>query len=50
LMVNNLLDNRKLMTAGSTTAKNAKIPESVAYYSYIVEARRNFRLGITYKF
>ncbi|MEI2270729.1 TonB-dependent receptor [Sphingobacterium sp. ML3W] len=50
LMVNNLLDNRKLMTAGSTTAKNAKIPESVAYYSYIVEARRNFRLGVIYKF
>nr|WP_288808227.1 TonB-dependent siderophore receptor [uncultured Sphingobacterium sp.] len=50
LMVNNLLDNRKLMTAGSTAAKNAKIPESVNYYSYIVEARRNFRLGITYKF
>lgn len=50
LMVNNLLDNRKLMTAGSTAAKNAKIPGSVDYYSYIVEARRNFRLGITYKF
>ncbi|MDF2516246.1 MAG: TonB-dependent siderophore receptor [Sphingobacterium sp.] len=50
LMVNNLLDNRKLMTAGSTTAKNAKIENSVMYYTYIVEARRNFRLGLTYKF
>ncbi|WP_306429689.1 hypothetical protein [Sphingobacterium sp. E70] len=49
-MVNNLLDNRKLMTAGSTTAKNAKIENSVMYYTYIVEARRNFRLGVTYKF
>lgn len=50
LMVNNLLDNRKLLTAGSTTAKNASIPESVGYYTYIVEARRNFRMGVTYKF
>ncbi|WP_223581506.1 TonB-dependent siderophore receptor [Sphingobacterium sp. GVS05A] len=50
LMVNNLLDNRKLLTAGSTGAANAKIAGSVNYYSYIVEARRNFRMGITYKF
>ena len=49
-MVNNLLDNRKLLTAGSITAKNAKIAESVSYYTYIVEARRNFRMGVTYKF
>ncbi|MDR2271855.1 MAG: TonB-dependent receptor [Sphingobacterium sp.] len=50
LMVNNVLDNRKLMTSGSTGGRNAKITESVAYYTYIVEERRNFRLGITYKF
>jgi len=50
LMVNNLLDNRKLLTAGSTGTANAKIAGSVNYYSYIVEARRNFRMGITYKF
>ena len=50
IMVNNLLDNRKLLTAGSITAKNAKIAESVSYYTYIVEARRNFRMGVTYKF
>ncbi|WP_343537864.1 TonB-dependent siderophore receptor [Sphingobacterium thalpophilum] len=50
LMVNNVFDNRKLMTSGSIGAKNAKISESVGYYTYIVEERRNFRLGITYKF
>lgn len=50
VMVNNLLDNRKLLTSGSTTAKNASVTESVSYYTYIVEARRNFRMGVTYKF
>jgi iron complex outermembrane receptor protein len=50
LMVNNLLDNRKLLTAGSFGGANAKIKESVSYYTYIVEARRNFRMGVTYKF
>lgn len=52
LMVNNLLDNRKLMTAGSITRTSEAMKKvgKVDYYSYIVEARRNFRLGITYKF
>lgn len=52
LMINNLLDNRKLMTAGSITKVSKAMEEQgkVSYYSYIVEARRNFRLGITYKF
>lgn len=52
LMVNNLLDNRKLLTAGSISKASAAVQKlgGVDYYSYIVEARRNFRLGITYKF
>ncbi|MDM1293813.1 TonB-dependent siderophore receptor [Sphingobacterium sp. N143] len=52
VMVNNLLDNRKLLTAGSFTRANAAAIKAggVDYYSYIVEARRNFRLGVTYKF
>lgn len=52
LMVNNLLDNRKLLTAGSISRASAAVQDlgGVDYYSYIVEARRNFRLGITYKF
>lgn len=44
LLVNNLLDNRKLLTAAS-------IPTNASgYYSYIVEARRNFRMTIAYRF
>ena len=52
LLVNNLLDNRKLLTAGSFSKANAATlaKGGVDYYSYIVEARRNMRLGITYKF
>ncbi|MEH6304328.1 TonB-dependent receptor [Olivibacter sp. CPCC 100613] len=51
-LVNNLLDNRSLLTAGSTTKANADIlaKGGVDYYTYIVEARRNMRLGIMYKF
>ncbi|SHL97742.1 TonB-dependent receptor [Chitinophaga sp. CF418] len=43
-LVNNLLDDRKLLTAASLPA-NAS-----GYYSYIVEARRNFRMTIGYRF
>ncbi|MBW8685239.1 TonB-dependent receptor [Chitinophaga rhizophila] len=43
-LVNNLADNRKLLTAAS-------IPTNASgYYSYIVEARRNFRMTIGYRF
>ncbi|OQP43197.1 ferrichrome-iron receptor [Niastella yeongjuensis] len=47
MLVNNLLDNRKLLTAASldTNPNSAK-----TYYSYIVEARRNMRMTVTYKF
>lgn len=40
-LVNNLGDNRKLLTAASF---------STGYYSYIVEARRNFRMTVAYRF
>jgi iron complex outermembrane receptor protein len=50
LLVNNVFNNLKLLTAGSTTAKNSAVPTSVAYYSYIVEARRNFRMTVAYRF
>jgi len=52
LLVNNLLDNRALLTAGSFATANAaaKAKGGVDYYSYIVEAKRNVRFGITYKF
>ena len=40
-LVNNAADNRKLLTAASFSA---------GYYSYIVEARRNFRLTVGYRF
>ncbi|QHS60451.1 TonB-dependent receptor [Chitinophaga agri] len=46
LLVNNLLDNRKLMTAASMT----NVANVGTYYSYIVEARRNFRMTINYRF
>ncbi|WP_429061555.1 TonB-dependent siderophore receptor [Chitinophaga sp. W2I13] len=44
LLVNNLLDNQRLLTAASipTTA--------TGFYNYIVEARRNFRMTIGYRF
>lgn len=44
LLVNNLLDNQQLLTAASipTTASG--------FYNYIVEARRNFRMTIGYRF
>lgn len=44
MLVNNLLDDRTLLTS-------ATIPTTpTGYYSYIVEARRNFRLTIGYRF
>ncbi|MDM8177864.1 MULTISPECIES: TonB-dependent receptor [Olivibacter] len=51
-LINNLLDNRSLLTAGSFNKANAEAQAQggVDYYSYIVEARRNMRLGIMYKF
>ena len=42
-LVNNLLDDQKLLTAAS-------IPPAGGIYSYIVEARRNFRMTIGYRF
>ncbi|RYG05517.1 MAG: TonB-dependent receptor [Chitinophagaceae bacterium] len=50
MLVNNLLNNQRILTAGSTTNANAAIPGSVRYYTYIVEARRNFRMSIAYRF
>ncbi len=59
MLVNNLLNNQRLMTAGSMTNPATRtvdgkvvqvIPDAVPYYSYIVEARRNMRIGITYRF
>lgn len=60
LLVNNLLNHQRLLTAGSTAAKTATWTDmkgvkratdhSVDYYTYIVEARRNMRIGITYRF
>ncbi|MBS0027364.1 TonB-dependent siderophore receptor [Chitinophaga sp. 22321] len=43
LLVNNLLNDQKLLTAAS-------IPAAGGIYSYIVEARRNFRMTIGYRF
>lgn len=52
MLVNNLLNHQRLMTAGSTTTPSAALAAkgAVPYYSYIVEARRNMRIGITYRF
>ena len=52
LLVNNLLDNQSLLTAGSKTTANAaaRAKGAVDYYTYIVEPGRNMRLSITYKF
>ncbi len=47
MLVNNLLDNRKLLTAASLDT-NPNSPKT--FYSYIVEARRNMRMTVTYKF
>ena len=48
LLVNNLLDNRRLLTAASLDTKAATDP--TGFYSYIVEARRNFRMSVAYRF
>lgn len=47
LLVNNLADNRKLLTAASIPAVSGT---TVPIYTYIVEARRNFRMSIAYRF
>jgi len=47
MLVNNLLDNRKLLTAATLDATPAK---TSSFYTYIVEARRNLRMTVTYKF
>ena len=47
MLVNNLLDNRKLLTAATLDATPAK---TTSFYSYIVEARPNMRMTVTYKF
>ncbi len=44
LVVNNLLDDRKLLTQ-ATLPTNAS-----GYYTYIVEARRNYRMTFGYRF
>ncbi|HEX6429148.1 MAG TPA: TonB-dependent receptor, partial [Niastella sp.] len=45
MLVNNLVDNRKLLTAASLPTSSA----NTSFYSYIVEARRNMRMTVTYK-
>lgn len=47
-LVNNLLDDRTLLTSASLDTKAANDP--TGYYTYIVEARRNFRMTIAYHF
>ena len=47
MLVNNLLDNRKLLTAASLDTNPTS---KTSFYSYIVEARRNMRMSFTYKF
>jgi len=44
LLVNNLLDNQRLLTAASIPTTSS------GFYNYIVEARRNFRMTIGYRF
>ncbi|WP_205513866.1 TonB-dependent receptor [Longitalea arenae] len=46
LLVNNLLDAQRLLTAGSLDTNPAS---KTTFYSYIVEPRRNLRMSITYK-
>ncbi len=46
MLVNNLLDNRKLLTAATLATSSA----NTNFYTYIVEARRNMRMTFTYKF
>ncbi|MBN9299465.1 MAG: TonB-dependent receptor [Filimonas sp.] len=46
-LMNNLLDNRRLLTAASLDTRPTV---NTSFYSYIVEARRNFRTSFTYKF
>lgn len=46
MLVNNLLDNRYLLTAASLSS--SPNPDAV-FYSYIVEPRRNMRMTLTYK-
>jgi len=45
MLVNNVEDNRKLLTAMSLPGGTG----TAAFYSYIVEARRNMRMTLTYK-
>ncbi|RFM26440.1 TonB-dependent receptor [Deminuibacter soli] len=47
LLVNNLLDDQRLLTTASLDT-NPKA--NTSFYSYVVEARRNVRMSITYKF
>jgi iron complex outermembrane receptor protein len=47
LLVNNLLNNQRLLTAASLDTNPAS---KTTFYSYIVEARRNLRMSVTYKF
>lgn len=45
MLVNNLLDDRTLLTAASLPTSTA----NTSFYSYIVEPRRNMRMTLTYK-
>jgi iron complex outermembrane receptor protein len=47
-LMNNVLDDRALITAASLDTKAATDP--TGFYSYIVEARRNFRITVGYRF
>ncbi|MBN9385172.1 MAG: TonB-dependent receptor [Chitinophagaceae bacterium] len=47
LLVNNLLDDQRLLTAGSLDMNPAS---TGSFYSYIAEARRNLRMSVTYRF
>lgn len=51
-IVNNLLNDQTLLTSGSVNnpSKALSAKGAVPYYTYILEARRNMRIGITCSF
>lgn len=53
LLVNNVFNDKKLMTAGSVTTPSTTLVNTVGavpYYAYILEPGRNFRMTIAYRF
>ncbi|GAB3417646.1 hypothetical protein GCM10027516_11590 [Niabella aquatica] len=52
LLVNNLFNHQRLMTAGSISSPSKALVAkgAVPYYTYIVEARRNMRISISHRF